>query len=109
VSDEEKNAFFKQPRHQDEACEHLAEYLEQYWRSVSLPKSTSQTGDRSVPDPNASPSARLNRVGLSDGNALKTQGTGQPGGVNWNPNEDIPDHRLQPGVNVIKLFFLHQC
>ena len=80
----------------DEACEHLAEYLEKYWRSVSLPKTTTQTGDRSVPDPNASPSTRLNRVGLADigPNTIKNPGTGQPG---WNTNEDLPDHRLQPG------------
>jgi voltage-dependent calcium channel beta-2 len=77
----------------DEACEHLAEYLEQYWRSVSLPKTTPHTGERSVPDPNASPSARLNRVGLSDGavNSTKVGGTGN----HW--NDDLPDHRLQPG------------
>ena len=82
----------------DEACEHLADYLEQYWRSVSLPKTTPQTGDRSVPDPNASPSTRLNRVGISDGGGVNaTRTPGQPGGAPWNPNEDLPDHRLQLG------------
>ena len=97
----------------DEACEHLAEYLEQYWRSVSPPKATPPASERPVPDPNASPSARLNnRSGLVGGGTANFATPGQtPGGgggqVNtpgggvgpgaWNPNDDITDHRLKPG------------
>lgn len=50
----------------DEACEHLAEYLEGYWRAVNPPAKTTPPADKK-PDPNASPSRTLGNTSTAVG------------------------------------------
>ena len=92
----------------DEACEHLADYLEGYWRAVNPANLKTQTGtaaaaaaaaasgdpkldapDNLKPDPNASPSRHHNQGGRGTGSRVRIS----PNSAN-HPSGQIPP---QPG------------
>ncbi len=79
----------------DEACDHLAEYLETYWKAVNpQPKMTPPAGKRNDrPDPNASPSAVRGGPGALDRPDHRQGGHRQGARVRLSPTGGGPGTR----------------